>query len=245
MEAAGGGAARACSEQRARADRARGARRAQQGEPARIVAKMNSLVDADRHPRALRGEPGGRGDRPPGARHLLPAAGRAGRLASSIRVTQHRRPLPRAQPRLRLRRRATQPRCTSRRADWMPRNFHRRVEVMFPVEDPRDPARACSTRCWAWRCATTSRRGGCCRTATTCRVPAEGAPVRAQQLLLELAKRAAEGPVETRAAPRRRAGGGRAASPAVSAEARAQSARHAPRRSRSKRSCSAPQPRRL
>ena len=31
---------------------------------------------------------------------------------------------------------AARPRCTCRRADWMPRNFQRRVEVMFPVEDP-------------------------------------------------------------------------------------------------------------
>ena len=26
-------------------------------------------------------------------------------------------------------------------ADWMPRNFFRRIEVMFPVEDPRITAR--------------------------------------------------------------------------------------------------------
>src|SRR6185436_14968636 len=26
-------------------------------------------------------------------------------------------------------------------ADWMPRNFFRRIEVMFPVEDPRHKAR--------------------------------------------------------------------------------------------------------
>jgi polyphosphate kinase len=26
--------------------------------------------------------------------------------------------------------------CYLSSADWMPRNFHRRVEVMFPVEDP-------------------------------------------------------------------------------------------------------------
>jgi polyphosphate kinase len=31
--------------------------------------------------------------------------------------------------------------CWLSSADWMPRNFHRRVEVMFPVEDPALRAR--------------------------------------------------------------------------------------------------------
>ena len=52
----------------------REAQRAKKGEPARIVAKMNSLVD----PTVIRAlyarEPGGRGDRPARPRHLLPAA---------------------------------------------------------------------------------------------------------------------------------------------------------------------------
>ena len=44
LEAARGGALRAAGADR-RADRARGASRARKGEPARIIAKMNSLVD--------------------------------------------------------------------------------------------------------------------------------------------------------------------------------------------------------
>ena len=86
VEAAGGGAARSAdAASSALIDRE--AERAKRGEPARIIAKMNALVD----PAIIRAlyarQPGGRGDRSDRARHLLPAPGRAGRLASSIRVT--------------------------------------------------------------------------------------------------------------------------------------------------------------
>ena len=59
LEAAGGGAVRACRRSSSSSSD-REAERARRGEPARILAKMNSLVDAARHPRALRGQPGGR-----------------------------------------------------------------------------------------------------------------------------------------------------------------------------------------
>ena len=71
------------------------------GEEARIALKMNSLVDAALHPGALRGLAGGRAGRPQRARHLLPAAGRAGRLGEHPRRLD-RRPLPRALAHLRL-----------------------------------------------------------------------------------------------------------------------------------------------
>ena len=64
------GSSRSSSARRARGDRA-----------ARIIAKMNALVDAPRHRGALPGVAGGRVDRPDRPRHLLPAAGRARRLA--------------------------------------------------------------------------------------------------------------------------------------------------------------------
>ena len=47
------------------------------GRAARIIAKMNALVDAAGHQGALPRVAGGRGDRPHRARHLLPAPGRA------------------------------------------------------------------------------------------------------------------------------------------------------------------------
>ena len=56
------------------------------------------------HRGALRGEPGRRGDRPDRARHLLPAAGRAGAVGQHP-GEKHRRPLPGARPHLLLRRR--------------------------------------------------------------------------------------------------------------------------------------------
>ena len=101
--------------QRDRAHRPRGRARAQAGEPARIIAKMNALVD----PAVIRAlyarQPGGR------ARSTCSCAASAacgpgvpGRLRAHPRH-QHRRPLPRAQPRLRLRRRRRAPRSSSPR----------------------------------------------------------------------------------------------------------------------------------
>ena len=56
-------------------------------------------------------------------------------ISENIRVTEHRRSVPGAQPAVRLQsRRRGQIFLSS--ADWMPRNFYRRVEVMFPIEAP-------------------------------------------------------------------------------------------------------------
>ena len=59
--------------------------------------------------------------------------GTAGHLGKHSRA-QHRRSVPGAQPDPGVRRGLESSRCFSSSADWMPRNFERRVEVMFPVE---------------------------------------------------------------------------------------------------------------
>ena len=86
------------------------------------------------HPGALRGLAGGGAGRPQRARHLLPAAGRAGRLREHPRGLD-RRPLPRALARLRLPR-GEETRVLMGSADLMPRNLDSRVELVTPVEDP-------------------------------------------------------------------------------------------------------------
>ena len=60
-------------------------RRAEAGQPAEIVAKMNSLDRRGDHRRALRGVAGRREDPAQRARHLRAAAGRAGRSARTSR----------------------------------------------------------------------------------------------------------------------------------------------------------------
>ena len=110
-------------------------RHAEAGEPARIIAKMNSLVD-------------------PSAITALCAASRAGvKIDLIIRGICCLRPgLPGISENIRVisivdkfleHSRITffqngdKPELYCASADWMPRNFRRRVEIMFPIEDPR------------------------------------------------------------------------------------------------------------
>lgn len=108
---------------------------AEQGLPARIIAKMNSLVDPD-------------------AIEALYAASRAGvRIDLMVRGICCLRPgMPALSENIRVisivdkfleHARITYfqnndaPQVFLSSADWMPRNFRRRVEIMFPIEDPR------------------------------------------------------------------------------------------------------------
>jgi polyphosphate kinase len=108
---------------------------AEAGKPARIIAKMNSLVD-------------------PGAITALYAASRAGvKIDLIIRGICCLRPgIPGFSENIRVisivdkfleHSRITyfqnddKPELYLASADWMPRNFRRRVEIMFPLEDPR------------------------------------------------------------------------------------------------------------
>ncbi len=114
-------------------------RNAESGHPARIVAKMNSLVD-------------------PAAIEALYEASRAGvQIDLIIRGICCLRPgVPGLSENIRVIsivdkflehsrifyfQNNDDPDVFLSSADWMPRNFRRRVEIMFPVEDPRLKAR--------------------------------------------------------------------------------------------------------
>jgi polyphosphate kinase len=110
-------------------------RNAEAGLPARIIAKMNALVD-------------------PHAIVALGAASRAGvRIDLIVRGTCCLRPgLPGISENIRVIsivdkflehsrisyfQNNDKPQVFLSSADWMPRNFRRRVEILFPIEDPR------------------------------------------------------------------------------------------------------------
>ncbi|MBX6316073.1 MAG: polyphosphate kinase 1, partial [Isosphaeraceae bacterium] len=110
-------------------------RNAEKGLPARIIAKMNALVD-------------------PAAIEALYAASRAGvRIDLIVRGICCLRPgLPGISENIRVLsivdkflehsrisyfQNNDAPEVYLSSADWMPRNFRRRVEIMFPIEDPR------------------------------------------------------------------------------------------------------------
>ncbi|CAN5911344.1 polyphosphate kinase 1 [soil metagenome] len=121
--------------QAVRAKIEREADHARQGRPARIVAKMNSLVD----PKAI---------------EALYAASQAGveiellirgicclrpgvpEVSENIRVTSIIDKLL-EHSRITYFQNGDKPEIYLSSADWMPRNFNRRVELMFPIEDPR------------------------------------------------------------------------------------------------------------
>src|SRR5690606_14911234 len=80
-------------------------------------------------------------------------------------------------------------------ADWMPRNFQRRIEVMFPIEDPEIRARVLSELVDVYlRDIVKAHELG--PDGAYQRVCLPGPPLRSQQILATVARRTAAGPIE-------------------------------------------------
>ncbi|MGA9524334.1 MAG: polyphosphate kinase 1 [Myxococcaceae bacterium] len=171
---------------------AREAQRARQGEPARILARMNSLVD-------------------PAVIRALFAASQAGveidllvrgicclrpgvpGVSDRIRVTsvvdrflEHSRAFAFGEGE------RTEVYLSS--ADWMPRNFHRRIEVLFPVEDPALRARVLDEVLGLALRDNVKARRLSPEGRYVPLTPADGEPVvRSQAAIQELARRTTDG----------------------------------------------------
>jgi polyphosphate kinase len=108
---------------------------ANEGRPARIIAKMNSLVDPQTILRLYQASQAGvridlivRGIcclRPgmPGISDRIRVTSIVDRYLEHSRISYFQN--------------GDEPEVFLSSADWMPRNFRRRVEIMFPIEDPR------------------------------------------------------------------------------------------------------------
>jgi len=163
--------------------------KAKKGEPARIVAKMNSLVDASvikalyaasqagvRIELLVRGvcclRPG------------VPGVSENIRVTSVVdRFLEHSRVFAFGE--------GAQTEVWASSADWMPRNFLRRIETMFPVEDPALRQRLLDEVLGVGLKDNVKARR-LQRDGSYVPVAQEGAPVRSQMVLLELARRVAD-----------------------------------------------------
>jgi polyphosphate kinase len=180
---------------------------AEAGRPARIIAKMNSLVD-------------------PGAIEALYAASRAGvKIDLIVRGICCLRPgVPGVSENIRVISiidkflehsrigyflNDDEPEVYLTSADWMPRNFRRRVELMFPVEDPRLKARTIDGILGV--CLSDNVKAREMRPdGTYVRVePSDGAPrVRSQVEFLKMARELTGGEEAIRSAPPGNGAGG-------------------------------------
>ncbi len=166
----------------------READRARRGEPARIAAKMNALVD------------------PVVIRALYAASAAGVDIDLLIRGTCCLRPgVPGVSERIRVVSIVDRfleharvfafgvgeaAECYLSSADWMPRNFHRRVEVIYPVEDAGLRARLLD-EVLGLSLRDTVKARELRLDATYRRVEPHGAPVRSQEALIDAARRAA------------------------------------------------------
>ena len=169
----------------------READKARRGEPARILAKMNSLVD----PTVIR---------------ALYAASQAGvEIDLLVRGICCLRPgVPGVSERIRVSSvvdrflehsrlfafgAGPNPEVWMSSADWMPRNFLRRIEVMFPVEDPVIRQRLLDEVLGvALKDNVKARRLQV--DGTYAPVGGEGTPLRSQAVLMDLARRTSQDP---------------------------------------------------
>jgi polyphosphate kinase len=168
----------------------REARHASAGRRARIVGKMNALVDPDVIDALYRASQAGveidlivRGIccLRPG----LPGVSENIRVRSIVdRFLEHSRIFVFG---------AAEPEVFLSSADWMPRNFHRRVEVMFPVEEPALRTRVVDEILGA-ALADDMKAHQLGPDGQYTRVPRE-VGVRSQQLLADLARRPGEPPM--------------------------------------------------
>jgi len=164
---------------------------AEAGKPARIIVKMNALVEESVIDALYRASQAGveidliiRGTCC--LRAGLPGVSERIRVTSIVdRFLEHSRVFYFSN--------AGNPEVFLASADWMPRNFFRRIEVMFPVEDAQLKARICERILPTILSDTVKARvqnpDGSYRRA----VPAEGAaPVRSQVVLHNLARGSAQ-----------------------------------------------------
>ena len=114
------------------ADRARAPPR-RGGQPAEIIAKMNSLIDEEIIAALYAASQAGVRDPAQRPRHLRAAAGRPGRQRQH-RGDLDRRSLPRARAVYYFLNGGDE-QVYLASADWMSRNLDKRVELMFPVDD--------------------------------------------------------------------------------------------------------------
>ncbi len=169
----------------------REAARARAGEPARIVAKMNALVDPvvirALYAASAAGVPVDllvRGIcclRPgvPGISDRIRVISLVGRFLEHARVFVFGA--------------GERAECYLSSADWMPRNFHRRVEVMFPVEDPALRARLLDEVLRA-QLADGAKARLLGPDGRYTRPPVRGSALDSQSALMETARRASQPP---------------------------------------------------
>ena len=163
----------------------REAQKARKGEPARVIAKMNALVDA------------------PVIRALYAASAAGVEIDLLVRGICCLRPgVPGVSERIRVTSivdrfleharifvfgAGEDPDCFLSSADWMPRNFHSRVEVMVPVEDKALKQRLVK-EVLGLALADTARARRLQPDGTYRRAEPGAAPVRSQAALAELAR---------------------------------------------------------
>lgn len=164
----------------------REAEHARAGQPAKLIAKMNALVDEEVISALYEASQAGV-DIQLLVRGICCLRPGVPKLSESIRVTAViDRFLEHARIFYFENGGASEVYCTS--ADWMPRNFRRRVEVMFPILDPQVKERMIR-EILVTMCADNAKRWQLNADGTYLRVPRGSGPeVRSQTIFVDLAR---------------------------------------------------------